>query len=172
MKRIELSYRDNFVSFDYAALDYAAPDKNQYAYMMEGVDRDWVYAGTRRHADYPNLRWGNYVFRVKGSNNDGVWNEQGTGIQITITPPFWATWWFRGLVALVVVSSAAGGYGCASRTSRRERATWSGRSQQRTHELAALYRADQELLPLPGPGPGAASVGGRSGGYWRRTRAR
>ena len=109
-ERIELSYRDNFVSFDYAALDYAAPAKNQYAYAMEGVDRDWVDAGTRRHADYPNLRWGDYVFRVKGSNNDDVWNEQGTEIHIAITPPFWATWWFRATGVLAVVGCVAGVY--------------------------------------------------------------
>ena len=101
-EQIQLTYRENFVSFEFAALDYTIPEKNEYAYMMEGLNRDWVYAGTRRHADYPNLQPGDYVFRVKGSNNDGVWNEQGVAVRITITPPFWEAWWFRGLITLAL----------------------------------------------------------------------
>jgi signal transduction histidine kinase len=105
-----LTHRENFVSFDFSALDYNNPDKNQYAYRMVGVDEDWVYAGTRRHADYPNLQPGDYVFRVKGSNSDGVWNEEGTSVSITIRPPFWATWWFRGILLLVLTGVAFGAY--------------------------------------------------------------
>jgi signal transduction histidine kinase/ligand-binding sensor domain-containing protein len=107
---IELSYKQNFLSFEFAALDYTAPEKNQYAYRLEGVDADWVQAGTRRRADYPNLRPGSYVFRVKGSNDAGVWNEEGTAVRITIAPPFWGTWWFRGIVLLVLAGTALGAY--------------------------------------------------------------
>jgi signal transduction histidine kinase len=108
--RIELGYQDNFLSFDFAALDYHNPEKNQYAYKMEGVDDDWVYAGTRRHADYPNLRQGDYVFHVKGSNSDGVWNEEGTSVHITIQPPFWGTWWFGGILLLALAGVAFSAY--------------------------------------------------------------
>jgi signal transduction histidine kinase/ligand-binding sensor domain-containing protein len=107
---IVLSYKQNFLSFEFAALDYTAPEKNQYAYRLEGVDPGWVQAGTRRRADYPNLRPGNYVFRVKGANNAGVWNEAGTAIPIIITPPFRETWWFRGLVLLVLLGAVLGAY--------------------------------------------------------------
>ncbi len=75
--------------------------------MMEGFDKDWVYCGTRRTATYTNLDPGEYIFRVKGSNNDGVWNEEGTSIKITITPPFWKTWWFKG-IGLMSVAAASG----------------------------------------------------------------
>ena len=92
-KSIELNYTENFLSFEFAALSFINPGKNQYAYKMEGVDKDWVYSGTRRFASYPNLDPGEYVFRVKGSNNDGVWNEKGTSIAIIISPPLWKTWW-------------------------------------------------------------------------------
>jgi signal transduction histidine kinase/ligand-binding sensor domain-containing protein len=109
-ERIDLNYQDNFVSFDFAALDYSNPGKNQYAYWMEGIDEDWVQAGTRRHADYPNLRPGDYVFHVKGSNNDGVWNEEGASVRITIRPPFWATWWFRGILVLALAGVAFTAY--------------------------------------------------------------
>jgi signal transduction histidine kinase len=105
-----LTHRENFVSFDFAALDYNNPNGNEYAFRMVGVDEDWVYAGTRRHADYPNLRPGDYVFRVKGSNSDGVWNEEGTSVHITIQPPFWGTWWFRGILLLALAGVAFGAY--------------------------------------------------------------
>ena len=78
--RIELNHAENFLSFEFAALSFIHPEKNQYAYKMEGVDKDWVYSGTRRYASYPNLEPGQYVFRVKGSNSDGVWNEEGTSV--------------------------------------------------------------------------------------------
>jgi signal transduction histidine kinase/ligand-binding sensor domain-containing protein len=107
---IKLSYKQNFLSFEFAALDYTAPEKNRYAYKLEGVDRDWVEAGTRRRADYPNLGPGNYLFRVKGSNNAGVWNEEGIAVPIIVTPPFWGTWWFRGLVLLMLVGAVLGAY--------------------------------------------------------------
>jgi signal transduction histidine kinase/ligand-binding sensor domain-containing protein len=107
---IDLTYKQNFLSFEFAALDYTAPEKNQYAYKLEGVDADWVQAGTRRRADYPNLKPGSYVFRVKGSNNAGVWNEEGTAVRITITPPPWGTWWFRGLALLVLIGAVFGAY--------------------------------------------------------------
>jgi signal transduction histidine kinase len=109
-EQIDLTHRENFVSFDFAALDYNNPSGNEYAFRMEGVDEDWVYAGTRRHADYPNLRPGDYVFRVKGSNSDGVWNEEGTSVRITIQPPFWATWWFRGVLLLALAGVLSSAY--------------------------------------------------------------
>ncbi len=92
-KEIHLPYTENFISFEFAALNFIKPESNRYAYKMEGIDRDWVYSGTRRFASYPNLDPGNYIFRVKGSNNDGVWNEKGTSITIIISPPIWKTWW-------------------------------------------------------------------------------
>jgi len=109
-EQIELSYSDRLIWFEFAALDYVAPDRNQYAYMLEGQDEDWVSAGARRHVDYTNLRGGDYVFRVKGSNNDGVWNEEGAAVSLKVTPPFWDTWWFRAVAFLALVAGAFGGY--------------------------------------------------------------
>jgi serine phosphatase RsbU (regulator of sigma subunit) len=101
---LELSYRDYVFSFEFAALDYTAPMKNLYAYKMEGLDKDWVYTdASKRSAKYTTLPAGKYAFKVKGANNDGVWNETGVAIGITITPPFWRTWWFRGLAILSAV---------------------------------------------------------------------
>ncbi len=91
--RIELNYDEDFFSFEFAALNFTAPEKNSYAYKMEGFDRDWIYSGSRRYASYTNLDPGEYKFIVKASNNDGVWNEKGTSLNISISPPPWLTWW-------------------------------------------------------------------------------
>ena len=91
---LTLSYRDNVFSFEFAALDYSCAQKNQYAYMMEGFDRDWRHTDAdRRFATYTNLPHGEYTFRVIASNNHGLWNEAGTAIRLKITPPFWQTNW-------------------------------------------------------------------------------
>lgn len=100
---IELDYTDKAFSFEFAALNYTNSGKNQYAYKLEGFDQDWIYCGNRRVAYFTNLDPGNYVFRAKGSNNDGVWNEKGLTLKIKIHPPFWATWWFRILSALAAI---------------------------------------------------------------------
>lgn len=100
---IILSYSDNIFSIEFAALDYTAPKKNKYAYKLQGFKDDWIYTdASKRFATYTNLDPGEYIFRVKGSNSDGIWNEKGTSIKIAITPPFWKTWWFRVLLFLLI----------------------------------------------------------------------
>ncbi|MGH7601270.1 MAG: ligand-binding sensor domain-containing protein, partial [bacterium] len=96
-EEISLSYQHSVFSFEFAALDYWAPEKNQYSYKMEGFDAEWIAAGTKNSATYTNLNPGEYVFRLRGANCDGVWNEEGASVKLTIAPPFWLTWWFRGL---------------------------------------------------------------------------
>ena len=104
-EEITLSYAHKVFSFEFAALDFTAPLKNQYAYKMENFDADWQQAGTSRTATYTNLDPGEYVFRVKASNNDGVWNEKGTSVRIIITPPWWRTWWAYGFYAMLLAAS-------------------------------------------------------------------
>ncbi len=103
---IILSHKQSVFSFDFAALNYLSPSKNQYAYKMEGFDHDWNYIGNKHTATYTNLDPGEYIFHVIGSNNDGVWNKQGASIRIIITPPYWQTIWFRllviGLLAVII----------------------------------------------------------------------
>jgi diguanylate cyclase (GGDEF)-like protein len=93
LKRIELTHRDHVVSFEFAALDYTAPEKNRYAYMLEGFDSGWNEVGTLRRATYTNLDAGSYVFRVKGSNNDGTWNSHGASLRVDVVPAPWKTKW-------------------------------------------------------------------------------
>jgi signal transduction histidine kinase/ligand-binding sensor domain-containing protein len=102
---LTLPYNQNSLSFEFAALSYVAPAKNQYRYWLEGFDPDWQTADNKeRQATYTNLHPGSYIFHVKASNNDGVWNELGTSVKITITPPWWQTWWFRVVEILIVLT--------------------------------------------------------------------
>ncbi|MES2775050.1 MAG: two-component regulator propeller domain-containing protein [Bacteroidota bacterium] len=103
--KIVLPYNDNMISFEFSALDFAAPLKNMFQYKLEGFDKDWVNSGNIHSATYTNLDPGTYTFRVKGSNKDGVWNHEGTSIVLTILPPWYMTWWFRILVAFLILSA-------------------------------------------------------------------
>ena len=107
LKELVLSYRDYTVSFAFTALNFTNPAQNQYAYQLEGFDEQWIAAGPRRFASYTNIPPGTYTFRVKGSNDDGVWNEQGATLALTVTPPFWQTWWFRLLLLATVIGLLA-----------------------------------------------------------------
>jgi signal transduction histidine kinase/sugar lactone lactonase YvrE len=103
-EEIILNYNQNDFSFQYASLDYNAPENNQYAYKMGGFDKEWIYSGTRRFVTYTNLDPGEYVFNVKATNSDGIWNEEGTSLAIIINPPFWRTWWAYSSYAIILLS--------------------------------------------------------------------
>jgi hypothetical protein len=108
---LTLSYLDRVLSFEFSALDYRSPEKNQYKYRLEGFEEDWnEVSSERRFATYTNLDPGEYVFRAIGSNNDGVWNGEGASIRITVTPPWWETIWFRGSVLLLLAGLIVGGF--------------------------------------------------------------
>jgi len=105
MDRLVLTYRHNVISFEFSALDFTVPGKNRYMYKMEGFNETWIATDARkRFASYTNLSPGKYLFRVKGSNNDGIWSEKGASIVLVITPPFWKTWWFQLLAVLAVLA--------------------------------------------------------------------
>jgi signal transduction histidine kinase/ligand-binding sensor domain-containing protein len=128
----------NFFEFEFAALNYSQPEKNQYAYMLEGFDPDWIETGSRRFGQYTNLPGGAYTLRLKGSNNDGIWNEQGYSLQVAVVPPFWQTWWFRGIVALALVGMVLGSYRLRVRNIEARSNKLQIQVANRTRELAAL----------------------------------
>ncbi|WP_229417410.1 two-component regulator propeller domain-containing protein [Massilia sp. Root418] len=108
---LTLREEDSVFSLEFAALHYAAPQRNRYAYQLLGFDHDWVVTdAAKRFATYTNLDPGRYVFRVKAANKDGIWNDNAATLEITILPPPWKTWWFRGGVALLLLGSAYGVY--------------------------------------------------------------
>ncbi|MFY7999622.1 MAG: two-component regulator propeller domain-containing protein [Candidatus Kapaibacteriota bacterium] len=100
---IELSYTDNFITFEFAALNFSAPEKNRYKYTLEGFDKSWIDAGTKTEAVYTNLDGGEYTFRVIACNNDGLWNETGRTLRVIVHPPFWRTRWFYAIVAIALI---------------------------------------------------------------------
>jgi ligand-binding sensor domain-containing protein len=102
-KEIVLDHDENYFSFEFSSLSFYNPAKNQYAYKLEGVDKDWVYSGSRHYVGYTNIDPGKYTFRVKGTNNDGVWNEEGTSMIVIINPPWYRTWWAYILFTLSFV---------------------------------------------------------------------
>ncbi|MBL0712715.1 MAG: response regulator, partial [Desulfosarcina sp.] len=131
-----LSYLDNVFSFEFAALNYRAAEKNQYKYRMEGFEDEWNEVdSTRRFATYTNLDPGKYVFKVIASNNDGVWNEEGASIKIAITPPWWETAWFRGAMVFLVIGLLYGGFRYRVRSVERRNRQLETQVATRTLEL-------------------------------------
>ena len=146
---IMLTYKQNYFSVDFAALDFTAPEKNGFAYMLQGFDSDWTYLNKRRFAEYTQVPPGEYVLRIKGSNNDGVWNEEGVSLKISITPPFWKTGWFRIFVMLSVLGIIFSGYQMRIRNIQAQGRRLKIQVAERTNELAQrkdeLQKAHDEL---------------------------
>lgn len=135
VKEIVMSHEQSVFSFQFAALNYISSEKNQYAYKMEGFDKEWHYVGTEKSATYTNLDPGTYTFKVKGSNNDGMWNHKGASIQLIITPPFWSTWWFRSAVVLILVSMFVYWYKQRTTAIRKQKIELEEQVRQRTNEV-------------------------------------
>lgn len=135
-KHINLQNDQSVFSFEFTALNLVNPEKNQYAYMLEGFEKEWNYSGNRRFASYSHVPPGKiYTFKVKASNNDGIWNEQETSLTIYIEPPFWETAWFRFLSILLFVSALFGFYNLRIRFYKKQRAALGKQVQERTAEI-------------------------------------
>jgi signal transduction histidine kinase/CheY-like chemotaxis protein len=138
-----LSYQDNVFSFEFVALNYRAPEENRYKYKMAGFEDEWnAVDSTRRFATYTNLDPGDYVLRVIASNNDGIWNEDGASIRITVTPPWWETMWFRISMGVVAIMLLVGGFRWRVGAVEARRRELEIQVQRRTEELET---ANKEL---------------------------
>jgi signal transduction histidine kinase/ligand-binding sensor domain-containing protein/AraC-like DNA-binding protein len=102
-RQVTLRHKEAIFTFEFAALNYIHPGKNQYRYKLEGYDKDWIQKGNVRTASYTNIPPGNYTFLVQGSNNSGIWNDTPASISVIISPPFWLTWWFKSGITLVLI---------------------------------------------------------------------
>jgi len=147
---IELSYKDN-VEFQFAALHYAASENNKYAYMLEGFDNGWNYTDAQhRFAIYKNMNPGKYVFKVKASNNDGLWNEEGVSLQIIVIPPFWQTAWFKSVCGLLALAGLIGIYEIKVRAIKAHKVALEAQVVKRTSELEeateALKKSNEERI--------------------------
>ena len=104
LKNLQLSYKDNMFTIYFTVLDFFSPQNNEYAYYLEGLEKDWNYVGTQNWASYAHVKPGQYTLHIKGANGNGQWNEEGITLNIIIPPPFWQTFWFRALVILIIFS--------------------------------------------------------------------
>ena len=134
---IILSHKVNIFAIEFAALDFTNPEKNKYAYKMEGFDSQWQNTNAKnRIATYTNLDPGTYTFRVRASNNDGIWNKRGTSMCIIILPPFWKTTWFKLLVLLIFISSIYLAYYLRVEMYRKKEKELTVLVRQRTQEIS------------------------------------
>jgi len=152
-QNVTLQWPQNSLEFGFAALSYNQPNKNRYAYMLEGFDTNWHFIGTKRDGRYTNLPGGEYTLLLKASNSDGVWNKTPVRINVTVIPPFWQTLWFRVLLGAVTVMAVAGGFRLRTKNIQDRNRELERLVKERTHalekrgrEMEALYQADEKIL--------------------------
>ncbi len=143
-REIVLPYSSSVISFEFASLNYTNPETKQYAYMLEGFDKDWNNIGDRRTATYTNLDPGKYTFLIKGMNNDGEWSKKTVSLQLTIVPPFWLTWWFRALVAILLVGGVISFYRYRINAIRFQKQKLERQVQERTEQLELLTEEEKQ----------------------------
>jgi signal transduction histidine kinase/CheY-like chemotaxis protein len=141
-RSITLNHDQSVFSIGFAALDYTIPEQNKYAYQLEGFDEEWRTAGNQRKATYTNLNPGTYTFKVRGSNNDGVWNPDIATLLITIKPPYWMTLWFRTLMVFLILGTAYVAYRLRVQYFNRQKAELKLQVEERT---LALQLVNKEL---------------------------
>ncbi|MDO8992516.1 MAG: two-component regulator propeller domain-containing protein, partial [Daejeonella sp.] len=132
---ITLEHSQSVFTLSFAALDFSVPENNNYAYKLEGFDKDWNYVGKERKATYTNLDPGTYIFRVIASNNQNIWNTEGVSLRINITPPFWMTWWFRMFVILLLIGLVYLLFWFKMRTVRKQKAELEILVNERTSQI-------------------------------------
>lgn len=143
---IELGPDDDVIAFEFAALHYAAPEWNEYAYRLEGFETQWNNVGTRNFASYTNLPAGKYTFRVKASNSDGVWVSSGTSLDIIVAPPIWLTWWFKLLTFIAISIAITAIYKFRVRVIQKRAATLQNHNHQLQEQIDQRKKAEALAL--------------------------
>ncbi|MEO6732760.1 MAG: two-component regulator propeller domain-containing protein [Ferruginibacter sp.] len=143
-REITLPYKSSVFSFEFASLNYAVSDKKLYAYKLEGFDKTWNEIGTKRTATYTNLNPGKYIFKVKGMNNEGQWSGRTISVALTITPPFWLTWWFKVLVLLSFVCGAVWFYWFRMNILNIQKAKLEKKVEEQTRQLLLSTKEEQK----------------------------
>ena len=144
-RTVTLNHNQSIFTLEFAALSYVAPERNRYRYKLEGLEQDWnEVGGERRVATYNSLPPRRYVFRVQGSNDDLVWNETGARLDITVLPAWWATWWFRNIVGLIIVWTIWTIYRWRVKNLRLQTARLEAQVAKRTHELQVAKVAAEQ----------------------------
>ncbi len=132
---LKLSQKQSVFTFKFVALDYSSPEKDEYACIMDGLEKEWNSLGNTREVTYRNLKPGKYIFRVKASNNDTVWNEEGASIKITILPFWWLTWYFKIIYAALILSLIIAIFYFRTSNLRKQKEVLEKTVEERTHDL-------------------------------------
>lgn len=143
-EQLRFAYRDNILTFEFSALSFAKPGRNRYAYQLEGLSSHWVPLDGERKVSFTNLSPGVYIFRVKGSNGDGVWNEAGAAVRFTIVPPWWQSLWAKGLYLLILAAALWLIYRWRTRAQRR-RIRWQQKELDREKQVSERLRQIDRL---------------------------
>jgi len=134
-EKVFLAHNENFIIFQFAALNYINAEKNEYKYRLEGLEDDWNVGGKDRRAVYTSLPSGEYTFLLRASNNDGVWNKKSVKFDFEIRPPFWNTWWFRILLLIFALGALATVHRLRMFTIKKQKFMLERRVKVRTSEL-------------------------------------
>ncbi len=148
-KRMALEHDEGYFSISFVALNYVNPAANRYKYKLEGFDKEWITAGSSRTARYTNVPPGEYVFRVQGANNDGIWNTTGDSLVLIVKTPWWETWWFRLALLAALLALLWTAYRLRVANIRHQRNLLAAQVQERTAEIASQSRqlvAQNKLL--------------------------
>ncbi|TDE09002.1 hybrid sensor histidine kinase/response regulator [Dyadobacter psychrotolerans] len=149
-KEIELDYAQSVFTVTFAALDYTSPESNQYAYILEGFDKDWSHTGNVHNATYTNLNPGTYTLRVRASNNDGLWSDKEASVVIRIRTPYWMSWWFKFALISIVATGAYLFYYYRLKYERRQKTKLELLVRRRTAKIrdqsSHLEKLNQELV--------------------------
>lgn len=143
LQTITLQWPNNYFEFEFTSLNFIESDENQYAYKLENFDKSWNYVGHRAYGKYTNLPGGDYQLQVKGSNNDGVWNETGTTIHIHVIPPFWETNWFRFGAIVLTLAGIFIGYQIRLRGIQNQSRLLAAQVAERTKEIEKRHQIDE-----------------------------
>lgn len=145
VQEFTLKWPANGFEFEFATLSYAEPQKNQYAYRLDNLEKDWTSLGNPRFGRYTNLPGGTYTLRMKGSNNDGFWNEEGALLKVTVIPPFWQTWWFRAVGLFLATVTVFGSYKLRVHNIQLHSHELERQVAERTREIECLFEQAKEL---------------------------
>ncbi len=143
-EELRFSYRDDILTFEFAALSFSKPEENRYAYRLEGGNAQWAPLGTDNKITFTNLAPGTYTLQVKGSNGDGIWNEEGAGVRFTIVPPWWQSLWAKGFYLLMLAGVLWLIYRWRTRVQRRQ-IRWQQKELEREKQVSERLRQVDRL---------------------------
>jgi ligand-binding sensor domain-containing protein/signal transduction histidine kinase len=149
---LKLTQKQSIFTFKFVALNYSTPEKDKYSCIMDGLEKEWNFLGNTREVTYRNLRPGKYIFRVRASNNDSVWQGEGASIKITILPFWWFTWYFKIIYAAIFVFLIIAIFYYRTSNLRKQKEVLEKTVEERTHDLfeknTLLENQSKELVNI------------------------